>query len=259
MGLKDIKIRMKAIEKTASITQAMHNIALSKIRRSTELLNHSNTFMNDIYHVILYANKNLDEKNRLTSANDGNKKLFILVTSDRGLAGSYHNQLFKAFLADIKDLNKDDFQVFVIGKKGFYFVKKHKLPIVNEEILYNRDDISTMYFRHYASMIKDVFIKGFIDQVVIYHNHYINTATQEVKKGVILPLIFDEEDNENEQYIYDESPEIVLDKTMNVYIESRIFEAIADAKLSEHAARMVAMKNATDHWCRQWCKRLGRM
>ena len=247
MGLKDIKIRMQAIKKTASITQAMHNIALSKIRKSTDLLNHSQAFMKDIHHVLLYANRNLDEKNRLTSANGGDKKLFILVTSDRGLAGSYHNQLFKAFKEDIKDLNNENYQVFVIGKKGFYFAQKHKLPLVNEEIIYNRDDITTMYFRHYASLIKEVFVKGFIDQVVIYHNHYINTATQEVHKEVILPLVFDEQNIANEQYIYDESPEVVLDKTMNVYVESRIFEAIADAKLSEHAARMIAMKNATDN------------
>ena len=247
MGLKDIKIRMQAIKKTASITQAMHNIALSKIRKSTDLLNHSKNFMEDIHRVLLYANRNLDEKHRLTSANDGHKKLFILVTSDRGLAGSYHNQLFKAFLNDIKDMNKKDFQVFVIGKKGFYFARKHGLPLVNEEIIYNRDDITTMFFRHYASLIKEVFLKGFIDEVKIYHNHYVNTATQEVQKAVILPLIFDEENFKNEQYIYDESPEVVLDKTMNVYVESRIFEAIADAKLSEHASRMIAMKNATDN------------
>jgi F-type H+-transporting ATPase subunit gamma len=104
-----------------------------------------------------------------------------------------------------------------------------------------------MFFRHYASLIKEVFLKGFIDQVEIYHNHYINTATQEVHKAVILPLVFNEEKAENDQYIYDESPEVVLDKTMNVYVESRIFEAIADAKLSEHASRMIAMKNATDN------------
>jgi F-type H+-transporting ATPase subunit gamma len=64
---------------------------------------------------------------------------------------------------------------------------------------------------------------------------------------MILPLLFDEKEEKNEPYIYDESPEVVLDKTMNVYVESRIFEAIADAKLSEHASRMIAMKNATDN------------
>jgi F-type H+-transporting ATPase subunit gamma len=164
--------------------------------------------------------------------NGGNKKLYILITSDRGLAGSYHNQLFKAFLAEVKDVPKNDYQVFVIGKKGFYFAQKHQLPMVNEEIIYNRDDISTMYFRHYAALIKDVFLKGYVD---------------EVHQEMILPLLFDEKEEKNEPYIYDESPEVVLDKTMNVYVESRIFEAIADAKLSEHASRMIAMKNATDN------------
>lgn len=247
MSLKDIKLRMQAINKTASITLAMHNIALSKIRRSTELLNHSKIFMDKINHVVAQAAQNLEEENRLVTRNDGHTKLFILITSDRGLAGSYHNHLFKTFLEETKNLDKKDYQVFVIGKKGFFFIKKHGIPMINEEVVYNRDDISTMYFRHYATIIKEAFVSGYVDEVIIYHNHYINTATQEINKVSILPLIYDKKLIKTEQYIYDESPEIVLDKTMNVYVESRIFKAIADAKLSEHAARMVAMKSATDN------------
>lgn len=247
MGLKDIKIRMQAINKTASITKAMYNISLSKIRKSTDLLNHSKSFMSKIKHAISYANQNLDEVSRLTSENGGKNKLFILITSDRGLAGSYHNQLFKAFLEDNRDLDRKDYEVFVIGRKGYYFAKKHGLPMINEEIIFNRDDITTMYFRHYATLIKDVFVSGVVDEVIIYHNHYVNTATQEVHSERILPLIFNQEKLKNDKYIYDEKPEVVLDKTMDVYVESRIFEAIADAKISEHASRMIAMKSATDN------------
>ena len=108
--------------------------------------------------------------------NDGKTKLFVLVTSDRGLAGSYHNQLFKAFTDEIKDLNKSDYRVFVLGKKGFYFAQKRNLPMVNNEIIYNRDDITTMHFRNYADLIKDVFMEGHVDEVTMYHNHYINTV-----------------------------------------------------------------------------------
>jgi F-type H+-transporting ATPase subunit gamma len=247
MSLKDIKMRMQAITKTASITQAMHNIALSKIKKSSDLLNNTRAFVVKLHGILAYANQNIDEAHRLTSINEGKTKLYILVTSDRGLAGSYHNQLFKAFLEEVKDISVDDYKVFVLGKKGFYFAQKRKLPMINKEIIYNRDDITTMYFRHYADLIKDAFMNKNIDEVILYYNHYINTATQVVKKRTILPVIFEEEDMPKEDFIYDTTPEIVLDHTINIYIESSIFTALADAKLSEHASRMIAMKSATDN------------
>ncbi len=247
MGLKEIKIRMTAINKTASITFAMHNIALSKIKKSTELLNHSQAFVDKIHDILKYADQNIYGTHRATSINEGKQKLYILVTSDRGLAGSYHNQLFKAFSDEIKDMDKKNYKVFVLGKKGYYFAQKRSLPLINNEVIYNRDDITTMFFRQYARLIKDVFIKGHIDEVILYYNHYLNTASQIVKKETILPVIFDEKTKVKDEYIYDVAPEHVLDQTLSIYIESSIFKALADAKLSEHAARMVAMKNATDN------------
>ena len=247
MGLKDIKLRMTAIKKTAAITQAMHNIALSKIKKSTELFNHSNVFVDKLYDVIKYADQNIFESNRITAQNQGKTKLYVLVTSDRGLAGSYHNQLFKAFLEEIKDLDKDTYKVFVLGKKGYYFAQKRKLPMINEEIIYNRDDVSTMYFRPYAKIIKEVFLNGVIDEVILYHNHFVNTGNQVVKKETILPIQFKDHQKMVEKYIYDVAPEVVLDQTLIIFIESVIFKSLTDAKLSEHAARMIAMKNATDN------------
>jgi F-type H+-transporting ATPase subunit gamma len=247
MGLKEIKLRMTAINKTAAITQAMHNIALSKIKKSTELLNQSQSFVSKIHDILKYADTHLEEPNRMTSLHDVKRKLYVLITSDRGLCGSYHNQLFKAFLEETKDLPKDSYQVFVLGKKGYYFAQKRKLPLINNEIIYNRDDITTMFFRSYATLIKDVFISGYIDEVILYHNHYVNTATQIVKKETILPIVFEKQARYSEEFIYDTSPEIILDQTINIFIESSIFKALSDAKLSEHAARMIAMKNATDN------------
>lgn len=247
MGLKEIKLRMQAIEKTASITQAMHNIALSKIKKSNELFLHSKAFVNKIENILYNAHNSLDAKHRLTSENDGQNKLYILITSDRGLAGSYHNQLFKAFLEEIKDMNQSQYQVLALGKKGFYFAQKRGLPLINQDIIYNRDDLSVMYFRNYSRVVKDAFVAGDIDEVVLFYNHYVNTATQEVKKEKVLPILFEKKKLIEEIYIYDAEPEKVIDEVISVYLESSIFSALADAKISEHASRMIAMKNATDN------------
>jgi F-type H+-transporting ATPase subunit gamma len=238
---------MQAIKKTASITQAMHNIALSKIRKSTELRTQSQTFITKITDILAYASQRIEDENRLISEHEVQKKLYILLTSDRGLAGSYHNQLFKAFIEETKELQKDQYIVFAIGKKAYYFALKHKLPLINQEIIYNRDDITTMYFRHYAKLIKDAYMSKDIDEVYLYYNHYVNTATQVVKKDKLLPVILPKEEPFRETFIYDTDPLVILDQTTNIYIESSIFSALADAKLSEHAARMIAMKNATDN------------
>lgn len=245
MTLKEIKVRMQAINKTATITQAMHNIALSKIRRSTDLLKHANAFMKKIDEVVVFADQNMDGQSHYTLPTDGSRKLYILVTSDRGLCGSYHNQLFKAFLAQLKEKKPSEYRVFVIGKKGYYFVKKQGIAMINDDIIYNRDDITTVTFRHYANVIKDAFKEDLVNQVVLMYNHYENTTTQRVQTDIILPV--DIKDAPKSPYIYDTDPEIVLDRTINIYIESKIFESVADAKLAEHGARMVAMKSATDN------------
>jgi F-type H+-transporting ATPase subunit gamma len=247
MGLKDIKLRMNAVKKTSSITQAMHNIALSKIKKATELERHAAAFVDKIESIIAYAGHTMDETHLMMKPSEGLTKLYVLITSDRGLCGSYHNNLFKAFLEEVESLPKDAYKVVVLGKKGFYFALKNKLPLVNKDIISNRDDVTTMSFRRYATVIKDVFMNKSIDEVVLFHSHYINTATQEVNKETILPVALEKPDRTKSDYIYDIPAEEVINQAMEIYIESRIFTALADAKLSEHASRMIAMKNATDN------------
>ncbi len=246
MSLKDIKLRMDSINKTATITQAMHNIALSKIRKSTDLLEHTTNFSGKLFDILKFANENMDGLSRYCEPIENPNKLYILISADRGLCGGYHNQLYKSFVAETKDVSKDSYQVLAIGKKAFYYAQKNDISLINDEIIYHRDDLVTMSIREYADIIKKAYEEGYVDEVIIYHNHYISTASQEVMKKSILPVVFENE-KVHSDYIYDASPEIVMDRTISIYVEAKIFEALADAKLSEHAARMIAMKNATDN------------
>lgn len=247
MGLKDIKLRMNAVKKTASITQAMHNIALSKIKKATELHAHALGFIDKIHSILENAFQGLDSPHKIMLPTEGKETLYILVTSDRGLCGSYHNNLFKSFLEETNGRDPKSFKVFVLGKKGFYFVQKRGFKMINHEIIYNRDDITTMSYRTYSHLIKEAFMDGAFDNVVIFYSHYINTASQTIKREQVLPIDYEKPALYHENYIYDIPAEEVVDQAMDIYIESHIFEALADAKLSEHASRMVAMKNATDN------------
>jgi len=246
MSLKDIKLRMEAIKKTATITQAMNNIALSKLKKSTQMSQTTADFSQKLLDTIKYANENIDGVSRYCENLDIENKLYIIVTADRGLCGGYHNQLFKAFLNEVENVDKKTYKVLTIGKKGYYFAKKHGIRQINEEIIYHRDDLVTMNIRDYGQIIKDAFKEEAIDEVIVYHNHYVNTASQEVKRQTILPISFEDE-KVHSDYIYDTNPETVMDRTIRIYIEAKMFEALADAKLSEHASRMLAMKSATDN------------
>ncbi len=246
MSLKDIKLRMEAIKKTATITQAMNNIALSKLKKSTQMSQTTANFSQKLLDTIKYANENIDGVSRYCENLDIKNKLYIIVTADRGLCGGYHNQLFKAFLNEVENVDKKKYKVLTIGKKGYYFAKKHGIHQINEEIIYHRDDLVTMNIRDYGQIIKDAFKEEVIDEVIVYHNHYVNTASQEVKRQTILPISFEDE-KVHSDYIYDTNPETVMDRTIRIYIEAKMFEALADAKLSEHASRMLAMKSATDN------------
>ena len=247
MGLKDIKLRMQAIEKTAAITLAMHNIALSKIKRSTELYQHANLFVSKLDDILHKANEQNTEASVFITPKPVNRTLFILIASDRGLCGSYHNQLFKQFLADIEKKDTSTFSVLAIGKKAFAFAKKLKAHVLNETIIYNRDDVRTMVFREYAQLIKTIFAEGVYDEVSLYHNHYVNTQSQLPQKTQLLPLQLGDSQAYVEHYMYDEQPLDIIEQTLDIYIESSIFRTVADAKLAEHAARMLAMKSATDN------------
>lgn len=246
MSLKDIKIRMNAIKKTATITQAMHNIALSKLKKATALSNHTHDFSNKILDILKFANQNSDYPSKFCQPIENPNKLYVLVTADRGLCGSYHNQLYKAFIDETKDMDPKNYQVLVIGKKGYYYAKKHGIRQINPDVIFHRDDLSIMSIREYANVIKQSFEEDLVDELVIFYNHYNNASSQVVKKQSVLPIVFDDEKVKN-NYDYDTKPEVVMDNTIGIYIEAKIFEALADAKLSEHGARMVAMKSATDN------------
>ncbi len=249
-NLKHIKQRITAIENTASITQAMYNISISKLKKSQDLVNSHNAFMNRLNNVVNETAK-VCKEHPMINQSDGKVDVYILLTSDRGLAGAYHNQLFKAFLEEVKDKDKSEYQVIVIGRKGYFFAKKRELPMLNTQVISNRDDLEVINFRKDLQVLKNMYVSGLISKVYLMHNHFVSTGTQEVVKEVLLPIKTTHNHESkallDSVYMYDVSPYEIMDGVTEIYMESCIFGALADAKLSEHASRMLAMKNATDN------------
>lgn len=244
-SLQSFKGRIEALEKTASITSALSKISSSKVSLTLKELQKFENFQVTLESVFLDVLQQHKGHSLLTR--QGEKRLFILISSDKGLVGGYHNNLFKSFSEEIKDLDKNDYLVLTIGKKGYYFAKKHQLPLITDRIISNYDDITTYSFKEEIKTVLETYLTNLFSCVEIHYMHYENAISQNPKRLVILPIELEVEEEYAPQYNYDQNVSVVLEQMAIMYIETKIFGALLNAKMSEHASRLVAMKNATDN------------
>ena len=247
-NLIQTKARIRALEKTSSITKSLYHISSSKIKGMQEALTQYFNFLKQFNIVLVDAAARVSEHALITENKKG-KIIYMLITSDRGLAGSYHNALFKSFLEETKHLDKKDYLVFVIGKKGYSFAKKRDLPMINQRVISNRDDFTTYLFKNETKIVLDAFLEGTLKEVILYYNHFVNRASNKVRKERILPIPVTKkviEARKERTYTYDVKPLKILEETALMYVEIKMTGALI-AKLAEHSARVQAIKQATDN------------
>jgi F-type H+-transporting ATPase subunit gamma len=176
---------------------------------------------------------------------------YILVTSDRGLAGPYNANVIRYFetLVENQHKSKDEYIVGTIGYKGFSYCRRKKLPLLNKESINSRDDVKFIDFQAMSRAFIELYLNRGVDRIVMIYAHYLNSISQEVKEEVLLPvtdLISDTKDLLSD-YIFEPSTEEVINSLLPIYLENTLYGIILDAKTAEHAARMTAMKSATDN------------
>ncbi len=248
---KKIKERINATKKTYQITEAMNMVSTAKLRRAQKSLEEFRPIQESIKETmnsLLYNNPDIKSK-----ALDKNKKrpCYILISSDRGLIGNYNNALFKFFDEYTKSHHKakDEFLVATIGFKAFSFAKSKKYNVVNEEPNNIRDDVLFVDFEEVSDKITDGYIKGEVGRTVCFYQKFINTMSNKITREQILPVRLDKNYKEEDktEYIFEPSKEEVLNQVIRLNISYTLFRIILDAKTSEHASRMNAMKNASDN------------
>ena len=242
MNLKEIKGRIKAVKKTGNITKAMESIALSKLKSATKVFDDAVLYDQQFKTIFKQFASHSEEASIFTELPRGNKKLFILVTSDRGLAGPYHNHIFKRLEQDI---TSEDY-VLPIGKKGFQFVNKRGYKNILKDMVLNRDNIKTFDYNRLATLVIQLFQEGAFDSVWLAYNKHESISSHDSSIEMILPIDL-EDTKKQETHIIETHDEQILMKLMVNYVQSMLLQGLANAKLSEHASRMIAMKNATDN------------
>lgn len=250
-SLREVKVRITSTKNTAQITKAMYMVSQSKVKRAESNYKKYKDFMNNITSCVsqIVEKAKEDYKHPLLTKRAVKKTSYLLITSDRGLAGSYNSGLFKAFKEYVKEnhKSKDEFNVSSIGKKGFGFIEKEGYHTIQKAPTLVRDDVMFIDIHPLAKSIIDSYLNEEIDKLVIIYNHYVNSITQEIVFKELLPIDKIDEVNSNVDYIYETGIEETLNLVLPMYVQDIIYGIILDAKTSEHSARMNSMKNATDN------------
>lgn len=252
-GGKEIRTKIASIKNTQKITKAMEMVAASKMRKTQDRMNASKPYASRIYQVIKHLARSTSEYRHSFLQNREVKRAgIIVVTTDRGLCGGLNANLFKEVTRLIKQYQDDDIEidVGVIGRKGEAFFRRTGGNIVGL-LTQIGDTPNAQELTGVVKIMLDAYEEGKIDALHVVYNEFVNTMTQKPLSKQLLPLPVDEEDDGDMgghwDYIYEPDAKELLDELLARYIESQVYQAVIENIACEQAAKMMAMKSATDN------------
>lgn len=242
-SIKAIKDRMNATRKTSQITKAMNMVSASKLRGAEASIKSYLPFVEKLENILSNLMANNEVLHPLFEKREVKKTCYILITCERGLAGPFNNNLYK----ELANVINENSIVCPLGTRGFNYCKKKGYKTIIDKPMVLKDDVT--FYDIYEAI--DIIIKAYseekIDKVVVIYNHFVNTLVQKITFKDILPLEDKHSDNIKDEYDFEGGVDSILDTLIPLYIENIIYGCILDSKASEHAARMTAMKSATDN------------
>jgi F-type H+-transporting ATPase subunit gamma len=250
-GAREIRTKIKSIQNTKKVTRALEMVSASKIRKAQERMRASRPYVSAMRTIIgNLANAQTDYPHPYLIEREAKRVGYIIVTSDRGLCGGLNANQFRMLLADIRRWQEQKVEVDVvcIGNKGSQFFKRLNLNFLGSVThLGDKPELSKMI--GVLKLMLDAYAEGKVDRVFVAYNDFVNTMTQKPTVSTLLPLpAADREPSSHSwDYLYEPDAKSVLDDVLVRYVESLVFQAVLENLASEHAARMVAMKAATDN------------
>lgn len=228
----------------------MEMVSASKLNRAEQNTKAFYPYMEKIQEVVAsIASGNVQVDDPMLKSRPIKKTGYIVITSDRGLAGAYNSNVLRMVYRHIQErhTSQDEYTVIPVGRVGRDFFAKRNMPI-ESEIIGLADQPEFADIKDIASEAVQLYADETIDELYIYYNHYVSAITQEVQGTKLLPLSnLQSSGKQMSAYEYEPDQESILKTLLPQYAESLIYGALIDGKASEHAARMTAMKSATDN------------
>lgn len=252
-GAKEIRSKISSINKTRKITRAMEMVAASKMRKTQERMRASKPYANKIYGVVKHiARANSEYRHPFMLDREVKRIGVIVVTTDRGLCGGLNANLLRETIRTARVWKEQgkEVDVAVIGRKGQAFFKRVGGNILGS-VEHLGDTPSINDFIGVVKVMIDAFYNGNIDSLHIVYNEFVNTMTQKPIVKQLLPLPQSEDDSTSMghhwDYIYEPEAKDLLEDILERYIELQVYQAVVENIACEQAAKMIAMKSATDN------------
>ncbi|MGF9963975.1 ATP synthase F1 subunit gamma [Bacillus rhizoplanae] len=248
-SLRDIKAKINSTKKTSQITKAMQMVSASKLNRAEQNAKSFVPYMNKIQEVVADIAQGSGVNHPMLTARPVKRTGYIVITSDRGLAGGYNSNVLRAVSNVVKErhnMDANQYAIIVLGRLGRDYLKRRGFNII-DEVIGLSDQPVFADIKDIASRAISMFTDGAYDELYIYYNHYVSKISQEVTEKKILPLTDVTSEKARTSYEFEPSEEDILKVLLPQYAESLVYGALLDGKASEHAARMTAMKSATDN------------
>ncbi|MCP4078118.1 MAG: F0F1 ATP synthase subunit gamma [Gammaproteobacteria bacterium] len=250
-GAKEIRTKIKSVQNTSKITKAMEMVAASKMRRAQERMKAARPYAEKIRKVVGHLGSSHPEYKHPFLIERAVKKVgLIVVTTDRGLCGGLNINLFKKALNQLDewDSQKVELEVVTLGGKGLSFFKRLGAKIVAEASHLGDKPEITDIIGSVQVLLKN-YHDGDIDAIYMIGNRFVNTMAQQAEIHKLVPVVpsTDDELKHHWDYIYEPDSKEVLDNLLDRYIESLVYTSVVENVACEMAARMVAMKSATDN------------
>ena len=251
-GAKEIRGKIASIKNTQKITKAMEMVAASKMRRAQDRMRAARPYAEKIRKIVGHLREvNLDYKHPFTLERPVQSVGIIVISTDRGLAGALNLNLFKAVLGAIREARAKNAKVHVcaVGLKALQFFRRVSGIELSASVTHLGDRPLVKDLIGPMKVMLDLYREAKIDQLLLVHNVFVNTMTQKGTVTQLLPLqTLDKSDlQERWDYIYEPDSVEILDELLMRYLEAQVLQGAVENVACEMAARMVAMKSASDN------------
>lgn len=251
-GAKEIRTKIASVKNTQKITSAMQMVAASKMRKAQEKMSQSRPYSKGLRNIIDHiASSHSEFHHPFMIKRDVKNVGFIVVSTDRGLCGGLNINLFRTVLSKMKEFSEQGIgiKVVLLGSKAAGYFNHSNIQVMAQHAGFG-DDPQPEKLVGVIKVMTDAFLNGEVDEIYLSCNSFKNTMVQTPLVGKLLPL---EPNKENESskrhwdYLYEPEPESILKVVLDRYIMQMVYQAVLENLASEQAARMVAMKAATDN------------
>ncbi|GAA5123868.1 ATP synthase F1 subunit gamma [Luteolibacter yonseiensis] len=244
-NLRDIRRRIKSVKNTAQITRAMQLVAAAKMKKAQDQALAGREYAKQLSGVLQDISESFSEATHaLLEKRAGNRELVIVISTDKGLCGAINTNLAKVVRRDTSATA----EFVTIGRKLRVMLEKQNRKVVADFTV--KDPVPFSDARSIASLVSKLFLDGSYDKVSVAYTRFVNTMNQVPEVVQLLPVeppTDAGEHTDTNDFLFEPTPEDVLSAILPLYVNFRVFQSLVEARASEHSARMVAMKSATDN------------